>query len=937
MLGARVTVTPASLALPRLGPPMADRQPTTESLRGRRTECALLDELLTAVHGGESRSLVIRGEAGIGKTALIQYAVAAAGDLLLVRASGVESEMELPFAALHQLCAPLLGHLDRLPAPQHEALRIVFGLSPGAPPDRFLIGLAVLSLLSETATERPTLCIVDDVHWLDRASAQAFGFVARRLRVESVGMIFATRESNQDLRGLPELELEGLRDGDARALLGSVVTFLLDEPVRQRIMAETRGNPLALLELPRGLSPMQLAGGFGLLTAQGLSGRIEESFQRRLAALPTDSRSLLLVAAAEPLGDPLLVWGAAEQLGIGASAAAAAESEGFLAIRDRVTFRHPLVRSAVYRSASAQERQAVHLALAAVTDPAADPDRRAWHRAAAAPAPDERVAAELERSAGRAQARGGFSAAAAFLQRSVALTEEPARRTGRALVAAQASLRAGLFDVALELLAVAEAGSLDELQGARVDLLRGQIAFAATVSSDAPLLLLTAARRLEALDLPLARVTYLNAWGAAAFAGPAGADDLLKISRASAALPSADHPRAVDVLLTGLALLITDGRTAAAPHLHQATRSFADGEVSVEDGLRWGWVATAATNALWDYEGSYAICERQIEHLRASGALERLPVYLVTLATAVASRGDFAAAEAISAEADEVTAATGALIGSYTAVLLAGLRGDELLASALIDAALEQDADGGQGIAVTHAQWVSAMLYNGLGRYDKALAAAQSASADPLLLYASMWALPELVEAAVHVGRVELARDALDRLAETTQPSGTEFGLGMEARSRALLSDGETADELFLEAIDRLGRTELRPELARAHLLYGEWLRREGQRTQAREHLRTAHDLFDAIGMAAFAERARHELLATGERVRKRTVASRGEFTAQEQQIARLAGDGLSNPEIGSRLFISSRTVEWHLHKVFAKLGISSRRALHDALDERAS
>ncbi len=469
-------------------------------LRGRRSECALLDAMVAAVRGGESRTLVVRGEAGVGKSALLDYAVESASELRVVRAAGVESEMELAFAAAHQLCAPLLDRLGRIPVPQRNALRIVFGLSSGPPPDQFLVGLAVLSLLSEVAAERPLLCVVDDAQWLDRASARTLGFVGRRLRVESVGLLFAAREPGDDLRGLPEVDVHGLRGGDARALLGSVVGSRLDDGVRDRILAETRGNPLALLELPRGLSATQLAGGFGLLGAQELPGRIEDSFLRRLEALPEEAHALLLVAAAEPVGDPLLVWRAAERLGAGVSAAVAAETEGLLAIRDRVTFRHPLVRSAVYRSASPQQRRAVHLALAEVTDPLADPDRRAWHLAAAAPGPDEQVAAELERSADRAQARGGLSAAAAFLQRSVALTREPSRRADRALAAAQVSVQAGAFEVALGLLATAEAGSLDEFQGARVDLLRGEIAFASSVGSDAPPLLLAAAKRLERLD-----------------------------------------------------------------------------------------------------------------------------------------------------------------------------------------------------------------------------------------------------------------------------------------------------------------------------------------------------------------------------------------------------------------------------------------------------
>jgi DNA-binding CsgD family transcriptional regulator len=902
-------------------------------LRGRRSECDVLDGVLAAVCEGESRTLMVRGEAGVGKTALLEYVVGAASDLRVIRAAGVESEMELAFAALQQLCAPVLDGLERLPPPQHEALKIVFGLCDGAAPDRFLVGLAVLSLLSEVAEKRPLVCVVDDVQWLDQASAATLGFVARRLRAEPILLLFGSREQGGELRGLPELEVRGLSNGDARALLALAVPVGLDERVRDRIVAETRGNPLALLELPRGLTATQLAGGFGLLHAQALPARIEDSFRQRLEGLPSETARLLLVAAAEPVGDPLLVWRAAERLGIEPSAVA--ETQGLLTIGERVTFRHPLVRSAVYRSASPQDRRAAHLALAEVTDREVDPDRRAWHLAAAALGPDDEVALELEQSAGRAQARGGLAAAAAFLRRSVALTREPAKRADRALAAAQANLHAGAFDAALGLLATAEAWSLDELQRARVDLLRGEIAFVSRLGGDASALLLRAAKRLESLDLELARETYLSAWGAAAFAERVGAGDLPEVCHAARALPTpAQPPRPADLLLDGLALLVTEGRAAAAPRLRRAAQAFAREDADVEERLRWGWLATAAGYAMWDNDGTRAACERQIQLVRDAGALEGLPFCLVALGVATAWSGDFAVAASLVAEVDEVTAATGANIQPYAALLLLALRGREAEASALIGATLEQAADSRQGAALTEAHRAAAMLYNGLGRYRQALAAAQSASWDPLDLYPSMWALPELVEAAVRSGSADIARAALDRLAHTTQPAATDFGLGIEARSRALLSEGETAEGLYREAIDRLGRTQLRPELARAHLLYGEWLRREGRRVHARTQLRIAHEMCAGIGMEAFAERARNELLATGETVRKRIVETRDDLTAQEEQIARLARDGLSNPEIGARLFISPRTVEWHLRKVFTKLGISSRRELRRALPD---
>jgi DNA-binding CsgD family transcriptional regulator len=917
---------------------MVERHPVPfglTRLRGRRTECSVLDAMIAAVREGQGRSLVVVGEAGIGKTTLLEYAVESASGLRVLRAVGVESEMELAFAALHQLCAPLLDRVGRLPAPQREALEIVFGVSGGPAPDLFLVGLAVLTLLSDAVEERPLLCVVDDAQWLDQASARTLAFVARRLLAEPVALLFAAREPDMELKGLPVLEVRGLCNGDARALLGSVVQFVSDERVRDRIVAETRGNPLALLELPRGLTATELAGGFALPPrAPTLAGRIEQSFLRRLEALPEETRRLLLVAAAEPTGDPLLMWRAAERLGIEPPAAAAAETDGLLAVGDRVTFRHPLVRSAVYRSASSQERQAVHLALAEVTDRQLDPDRRAWHRATAARRPDEEIASALERSADRAQARGGLAAAAAFLQRSVALTEEPPRRAERALAAAQVSMRAGAFDAAEGLLATAETGALDALRRAQVYRLRGQIASASGALSEAPAQLLRAAKRLEPLDAGLARETYLDAMGAAVFAGClASAGNLREVARAARSAPQPPRPPCPsDLLLDGLALLITEGRAAAAPTLRRAVSALRGEEIAVCKGLRLVSM-TAAT--LWDFESWEAVLRRQVELARDAGALAMSPIVLHGLALPVAARGDFADAASLVAEADAVAEATGTRIARFGALPLAGFRGREAEASAVIEATIEEATDRGEGLAVQMAHAATAVLYNGLGRYQEALPPAKQASEEAPQLFISGWALLELIEASVRSRNLGLAAAALERLAEATEASDSDWGLGMLARSRALLSQGRAAEGLYREAIDRLSRTPLRPALARAHLLYGEWLRRENRRVDARTQLRTAHDMFVTIGMEAFAERARIELLATGEKVRLRTVETRDELTAQERQIATLARDGLSNPEIGARLFISPRTVEWHLGKVFTKLGISSRMGLQGALRTR--
>ncbi|MCO1660468.1 helix-turn-helix transcriptional regulator [Pseudonocardia humida] len=902
-------------------------------LLGRAEECALLDALVDDVRRGASRALVLRGEAGIGKTALLGHLAESAADLTVVRAVGVESEMELAFAGLHQLCAPLLGRLEQLPGPQRDALGIVFGLRTGPAPERFLVALAVLSLLSEVAEHRPLLCVVDDAQWLDRTSALTLAFVARRLLAEPVGLVFAAREPGAELGHLPDLDVRGLRDDDARALLSSAVRFALDRPVRDRILAETRGNPLALLELPRGLTPTQLAGGFGLPTTRDLPRRIETSYIRRLEALPDDARRLMLVAAAEPVGDPLLLQRACDRLGIALSAVDA--TDGLLELGVRVTFRHPLARSAAYRSAGGSERRAAHLALAAVTSRDVDPDRRAWHLAAAAPGPDEEVARELERSASRAQARGGLASAAALLQRSVVLTADPALRAGRALAAARAGLGAGAFDVSRELLAAAEAGPLDESGRARVDLLRAGIAFARNRGGDAPVLLLEAARKLAALDVRLSRDAYLDAWAAGLFAGrlAAAGGNLLDISRAVATAPRpVGPPLPCDLLLDGLALVFTAGHSVAAPVLGRAVAAFAGAEVSAAELLRWGWLATRAANLVWDYDRGLQIGTRAARLARDSGALDVLAAADNALGQAAVFGGDFAGAALLASEVDAVKAATGSRIGPYAAIALAGFRGRQAGAAALISGVIAEATAGGQGTAVQYAQWANSVLMNGLGRYDEALASAVEASEQVPELFVTSWALSELVEAASRTGHAEVARDALARLGEQRAASDTGWAAGVHVRSRALLSEGAAAEHLYRQAIDLLGRTRLRPELARAHLLYGEWLRRASRRVDARAPLHAAHASFVRIGMEAFAERARGELRATGAKVRKRVVETREDLTAQEMQVARLARDGLSNPEIGARLFLSPRTVEWHLRKVFAKLGIHSRQELARAL-----
>jgi DNA-binding CsgD family transcriptional regulator len=906
-------------------------------LLDRLAERAALGRLLEAARSGQSGALVVRGEPGVGKTALLENAIESAAGLSVARVAGVESEMELAFAALQHLCAPMLDRMERLPGPQRDALGAAFGLRTGNAPDRFLVGLAALSLLSEVSGDRPLLRVIDDAHWLDRASAQALGFVARRLLAESVVLVVATREPGGEFAGLPELRVEGLGHDAARQLLGSVIAGPMDERVRERIIAETEGNPLALLELPRALTPAELAGGFSVPGTPGLSGRIEDSFRRRLEALPASTQRLLVIAAAEPTGDPVLMWRAAEWLGIGVAAAAAAEAGGLLTIGERVAFRHPLVRSAVYGAASPQERQAVHRALASATDPAADPDRRAWHRALATIESDEEVAFELERSAARAQARGGATAAAAFLERSAALTPGRARRAERALAAAQAKYQAGAFEAALGLLAAAEAGPLDELERARADLLRGQIAFASSRGSEAPPLLLKAARQLEQLDVRLARDTYLEALSAALFAGRlTSGGDLLEVAEAARKAPLPPlPPRATDRLLDGLAVLITEGYRPGVPMLKRAVSAFRGTDVSSEEGLRWLWHACHAAGLVWDYQNLDMLSACLVKLARDAGALQALPVALSTRALVHLFAGEFGEADSLAVQVESITKATRSSIAPYLALALAAWRGRPAEASELIEAAAADVQRRGEGGWLNSVQWLTAVLGNGLGRYEDALAAAQEASEDSPARWFFNWAIVELIEAAARSGVPDRATDALERLSQTARASGTDWALGVDARSRALVSEGESAESLYREAISRLARTRLRVERGRAHLLYGEWLRRERRTRDARDQLRSAYEIFDSCGAGAFLGRARAELRAAGGHPSKRAVETDESLTSQEELIARLASGGGSNAEIAAQLCISPATVAYHLGKVYAKLGISSRNKLARALPEQ--
>lgn len=898
------------------------------ALMGRRAEQEALDRLIRAVRAGESRVLVLRGEAGSGKTALLDYVADRAGGRV-IRAAGVEPESEIAYAGLQQVCAPLLDRLDRLAEPQRQALSTAFGLSAGDPPEALVVGLAVLGLLAEAAADQPLVCVVDDVQWLDRMSEVILTFVARRLDAESVALVFGVRspDDEQLLPDLPELRIEGLPDADARLLLESVLPGPVDARVRDQIVSETRGNPLALLELPRGLTPAELAFGFDGQSAKPVASRVEQGFQRRIAALPDQTRTLLLAAAVEPVGDVTLLWRAAERLGLDLDAAAPAEAADLISIGSRVRFRHPLVRSASRRSAGPAALRAVHHALAQVTDPTQDPDRRAWHRAHAAIGPDETVAAELEESADRALARGGRAAAAAFLERAVELTTDPARRAGRALAAAEARFAAGAIAEAAQLLDTAEIGPLDPAQLAEVQRLRARLAFALNSGRSVVPPLLEAAGRLEELDQRLSRETYLAAIAAAINAGRLGGDDLHRAASAGRAAP-----RGEDVtgrLLTGLSTWVLDGHAASVALLADVVE-----EIAIEDDLDLAWLSSAVTHEVWDAGAYFARSAELLGHARASGRLSLLGAALSFRATALIHAGRFEEAAAILDEADALGAMVGAPPHPASAVILAAYRGREEEATAAIDAAVGYARASGVGWNLGVAAYSRAVLGNGLGRYGEALAAAQEA-VEFEDLAVMQWALAEVVEAAARSGADDVASAARDRLVARTSVVDSPWSRGTAAYADALTDTSGEAEKHYRTAIDELTSAGMTLHAARAQLLLGEWLRRENRRSEGRQQLQAAHELFASIGAEAFAGRAARELAATGGVARTRTRGAEVDLTGQEAQIARLAAAGQTNPEIGAVLFLSPRTVEWHLRKIFTKLGISSRRELAAALRDQ--
>ena len=912
-------------------PPWQDadgREPTlNESGRvvGLADEHARLERLLAVVAGGDGRAVVVHGPAGSGKTTLLEHAVRSAPEFCALRVAGVESERDLAYAGLHRLCAPMLDRLNRLPLPQRQALGAAFGLHPADQVDTFFVGLGVLGLFACVSADRPLLCAVDDADLLDEPSRRILALVARRLRSLQVATVLTVTEPVEDLAGLPELVLRPLTEPEARVLLALVAPGPLDIPVRDRIVAESRGNPRNLIAATA-LMPEQLAGGFGLPAAPPPTDSHTRRVRELLAAVPGQTRRFMLLAAAEPEGAWGLLRRATVALGIDPVGVQDAPLLDLDNVGSHVTFDDPRMRSVVYHDAPLDERRRVHQALADACDPEVDPDRPTWHRALATLAPDDAVASDLERSATRVGARGGVAASAAVLAHAARLTAEGSRRAHRALAAAGAKLDAGSLGAAAELLTLASEGPLDGIGLARLALLRARLALARSGHGDPSELLLDAVWALGSVDPRLGHGAYLEALELTI------ASDRPGIARAIAAAagPSAPvpgrHPSAGQLLLDGWVRLFTEGHVAAMGPLRRAVEA-----ALRPDTPRWLGLASRTAAVVADHQAALELASRRVRHAREAGALMELSLALDHLATVHIHAGDFDAAAGLVDEAHRVSAMSGHVRVPSGSLMLAAWRGAEAEFAELVQASrigVETPPDGHQ--LPQSACATAAVLHNGLGHYQDALAAARRAGEHDDV--GSPWVLAELVDAAARTGELDDAVAACERLAERTRAAGTEWALGIQARARAVVSDGDDADKQYRTAIERLGRCRAVPDLARAHLLYGEWLRRRRRRLDARPELRAAHELFSGLGAAAFARRAADELLATGARARRRTVDEANALTPREAQVAALAQDGRSNAQIGAELFISARTVEYHLRKVFDKLGIDSRRQLAEVL-----
>jgi len=919
------------------GPVEAEAVP--DILVGRSGDCGTLDELVEAIRNGLSQSLVILGDPGIGKTRLLEYAVQAAGGVRTVRIAGLESELRLGFAALHRMLAPFLDRVGLLPPPQRAALDSAFGLAAGPPADRFLVSMSVLTLVAEIAAEQPLIWLVDDAHWVDRESLGVFGFVGRRLQADSTGLLFCAREASPGLAaldGLPTLRLRGLEPAAARALLAATVSGPLNARVAARIIDETGGNPLALRELARHLTRDQLAGRSPLPPRLLVGRLLQGHFLGQARMLPPATGTWLLLASAASGDDPPALWRAAALLGLEPDVADPAVAQDIVSVDPRVAFRHPLIRSAVYDGARPGDRRRVHEALASIAGQDGNPDEAAWHRAAATVVPDEDVAAALERSAARAERRGGYVAQATFLARAAELTPDPRDRAVRLLTAAQAHLVAGdgaLAEAMLDLAAprLAEAGLHVAAQR-----LRASIAVFFSRHKDAPGLLLDSVAAVDPPDAPLIRAMLFEALQAALVARQYTVGTTpVEVARAALQAPRdpALDATATGLLLDGFATRIAVGYPEAVPLLRAAVEAFSTSDQATPAGIPATILVQFAADDLWDDQGRRAIFLRAETVQRRHGALGALRVILAGLCTSELWAGRLAEAEARYFEAAEISALIGIPAPASTGVLLdlRAWQGREAESRALAATTEKWGEERGAPVLGFFALIGLTVLELSLGRYAEALSwGLRIYDGDPPGFGNRV--LPEIVEAGARAGDHRAARAALDRLADRAMASGTPWALGMLARSRALLAPDSGAEALYREAIAHLTRTSVRTELARAHLLYGEWLRRQKRRSQAGAQLRTAYRMLDGMGAAGFARRTRAELLAVGGHLPRPAELAGPDLTPQETQIARLAAAGVTNAEIATRLFVTTSTVEYHLSKVFRKLSISSRRQLAAAL-----
>lgn len=905
---------------------------------GRAREQAVLDELLAAARQGRGGSLVIVGEPGIGKTSLLDHGIAAADGFRVATATGVQAEQELPFAGLQQLLTAIPDAAERLAGPQGQAIRVALGQAEHPIPRPFLLGMALLGLLSAASAERPVLCVVDDVHWLDASSVQVLGIVARRVERLPVAMVFVKRAGLDvdGVDGIADLPLGGLDEADSRTLLQSVAGGPMDEEVVARILLEASGNPLMIREATKAsLLHLERAIGSNGATLP-MASRLERAFSSRMARLDEPSSCVLLLAAADPTGDPRLVARAAAVAGCTIDDLAPAEAAGLVRIGRRLTFEHPLVRSAAYGRATAEELRRAHAALAEATDRQRDPDRRAWHQALATFGLSEPVAAALEQSAGRAGARGGFLAAAAFYERAMRLAEAPATRIRCAVAGATALELAGAQPRALRMLQEARWDADDPVDRARLDVVRGRLLFTLERSARPVELFLSAAEALAPTDPAAARETYLDALSAATLAasGEDGSDIRSTAERASAAPPPApDGHRTIDRLLEVMREMAVAEPAESLPLLRRHLQEFTDVADDPGSRARWLWIASRLAAIGWDERRWGDFIDEGVATARAAGALTAVAATITTGVALELLRGRGRDARALADEALEIWDSIAIPRAPYGIGAVAAWDG-EPEGRALLTRVLQESAEHGEGMARPFVHWASALNAVGDMRYDEALPHALAAARYPVVIVYSTWGLVEAVEAAARGGDHDAAAQALRRLAVSTGAAGTDWARGVQDRSAALVAtEPDEAERLHLSAIDHLSRTALRAEQARADLLYGEWLRRQRRRGDARVHLDRALEVFTEMGAHGFRRRASGELAALGGSGPSATVS--GELSMQEIAVARLASEGLSNSAIATRMHLSASTVDYHLRKAFRKLGISSRARLHLALAER--